>query len=251
MRPAEEIERLVEHISFRASRALDDDLWANIARAGDSRTEELAPDHRNVRRFLMRMSTTRIAVAALICIGVGAITAVGVNIGKVYYWGKTADGTHHIFYSEGSRGGSDDGFTVMDANSVTDVDQTRRDLEEMKVLRQQGRKELLRIKETTIGPYRLKTHEHRYRLSDGRIQDMGEPADDMPMYSQQQWNEFSPRLEEFRRLRDAGPGENLGTYEETVEGRVFSFTREKYVLGDGTEAIWSVGTPKDGQSPQE
>jgi len=247
MRPAEEIERFVKHISFRASRAMDEDLWANIARAGDGRTEELAPDRRDIRRFIMRMSTKRIAIAALVCIGVGAITAVGVNIGRIYYRGLSADGTHHIFYSEGGPGTSGEGFTMMDANGVTDVEQTRRDLEEMNVLSQQGKKELLRVKETIIGAYRLKTHEHRYQLSDGRTMDMGEPADDMPVYSQEQWKEFSPQLEESRRLREAGPGEDLGTSEEAVEGRVFSFKRERYVLSDGTEIIWSVGTPKDGQ----
>lgn len=244
MKSAEEIERFVKHISFRAGRAMDEDLWANIARAGDGRTEELAPDRRDIRRFIMRISTTRITIAALIFIGAGAISAVGVNIGKIYYRGKSADGTHHIFYS---KDGQDDGFIQMDANGVTDVEQTRRDLEEMKILSQQSKKELLRVKETRIGAYRLTKHEHRYQLSDGRTKDMGEAADGMPVYSQEQWKEFGPRLEESRRLREAGPGEDLGTYEETVEGRVFSFKRERYVLSDGTEVIWSVGTPKDGQ----
>jgi hypothetical protein len=55
---------------------------------------------------------------------------------------------------------------------------------------------------------------------------------------------FGTQLDEFRQLKKAGPGEDLGTYEETVEGRVFSFKREKYLLSDGTEIIWSVGTPK-------
>ncbi len=118
---------------------------------------------------------------------------------------------------------------------------------EMKILSEQGKRELLRVKETIIGTYRLKTHEYRYRLSDGRTEDMGEAADDMPVYSQEQWKEFGPQLEELRRLKEAGPGEDLGTHEETVEGRVFFFKREKYILSDGTEAIWSVGTPKDGQ----
>ncbi len=195
----------------------------------------------------MRMSTTRIAIAALVCIGAVAISAVGVNIGKIHYWGKSDDGTHHIFYSEGGEGGLGEGFITMDANEVADVEQTQRDLEEMKILSQQDKRELLRVRETIIGAYRLKTHEYRYQLSDGRTEDMGEPADDMPVYSQEQWGEFSPQLEESRRLREAGPGEDLGTYEETVEGRVFSFKRERYVLSDGTEVIWSVGTPKDGQ----
>jgi hypothetical protein len=243
MRPAEEIERFVKHLSFRASRAMDEDLWANIARAGDGRTQESAPDRRDIRRFIMRMSSTRIAIAALVCIGVGAITAVGVTVGRIYYRGETADGTHHIFYTEGPSG---DGFTVMDANEVT-AEQAQADLEEMQSLSRQGKRELLRVKETIIGAYRLKTHEYRYQFSDGRTGEMGEPADDMPMYSQEQWRKFSPQLAESRRLREAGPGEDLGTHEETVEGRVFSFKRERYVLSDGTEVIWSVGTPKDGQ----
>jgi len=115
---------------------------------------------------------------------------------------------------------------------------------EMKILSEQGKKELLTVKETVIGTYRLKTHEYRYQLSDGQIKDMGEPADDMPVYSMEQWKEFSAQLEEFRRLKKAGPGEDLDIYEETVEGRVFSFKRERYFLSDGTEVIWSVGKPK-------
>jgi hypothetical protein len=120
---------------------------------------------------------------------------------------------------------------------------------EMKTLSKQGKRELLEVKETIIGTYRLKTHKYRYRLSDGRTEDMGEPADDMPVYTQEQWKEFGPQLEEFRRLQKAGPGEDLGTYEETVEGRVFSFKREKYFLSDGTEVIWTIGTPKQDQQP--
>jgi len=118
---------------------------------------------------------------------------------------------------------------------------------EMKTLSEQGKKELLKVKETKIGTYRLKTHTYRYQLSDGQIKDIGEPADDMPMYSMEQWKEFSPKLKEFRQIQEAGPGEDLDTYEETVEGRVFSFKREKYILSDGTEIIYSVGTPKDSQ----
>jgi len=242
MRPAEEIERFVKHISFRASRAMDEDLWANIARAGDGRTEVLAPDRRDIRRFIMRMSTTRIAIAALVCIGAGAITAVGVNIGRIYYWGKSADGTHHIFYSEDGQGALGEGFITMDANGVTDVEQTRRDLEEMKILSQQGKKELLRVEETVMnGTVEMRMHEYKYELPDGRTKDMREGV---------KWGggfDNKERWQEWRQLKEAGPGEDLGTYEETVEDRVFSFKRERYVLSDGTEIIWSVGTPKDGQ----
>ena len=192
----------------------------------------------------MKNPIIKYAAVIAIVLGLGAIAVVGVNIGKIYYYGQNDDGTRHIFYSEGGEGALSDGFITMDADGVTDVEQTRRDLEEMKVLSQQGKKELLRIKETRIGSYRLKTHEYRYQLSDGRTKDMGEPADDMPVYSQDQWQESSPQLDEVRQLQKAGPGEDLSTYEETIEGRVFTFKREKYILSDGTEAIWIVGTPK-------
>jgi hypothetical protein len=240
MKPADEIERLVRHISFKGSPETDTRLWADIARAGNPRRAmELAPDRKDIRRLIMRMSTTRIAIAALVCIGAGAITAVGVNIGRVYYRGTSDDGTHHIFYS---KDGQDDGFIRMDANGVTDVEQTRRDLEEMKILSQQGKKELLRVKETRMnGTVALRTHEYRYTLSDGRTKDMGECV---------AWGgglDDKKRSQEWWQLREAGPGEDLGTHEETVEDRVFSFKRERYVLSDGTEIIWSVGTPKDGQ----
>ncbi len=189
------------------------------------------------------IATRRIAIAALVLIGTGAITAVGVTVGKIYYWGPSDDGTHHVFYSKGPSG---EGFTSMDANGVT-AEQAQRDLEEMQNLSRQGKRQLLEVKETIIGACRLKTHTYRYQLSDGRTRDMGEPAKDMPVYSQDQWKEFSPRLKEFRRLQQVGPGQDLGTSEEAVEGRVLSIKRERYVLGDGTEVIWSVGTPKDGQ----
>jgi hypothetical protein len=47
--------------------------------------------------------------------------------------------------------------------------------------------------------------------------------------------------------RSAKSGQDLGTYEEEVKGRTFVFTRQRFVLGDGTELIWSRGEPKDNQ----
>ncbi len=188
----------------------------------------------------MRMSTKRVAIAALVCIGVGAISAVGVNIGRIYYWGKSEDGTHYFFRSEGGAGALGDGFISVDANEVTDMEQKRRDLEEMKILSQQGKKELLRVEETRLdGTVDVRVHEYRYVLSDGRTSDMREGM---------KWGggfDDEKRWQEWRRLKEAGPGEDLGTYEETVEGRVFSFKRARYVLRDGTEIVWSVGTPED------
>jgi hypothetical protein len=117
---------------------------------------------------------------------------------------------------------------------------------EMKILSEQGKKELLKVEETIVdGTGRMRVHVYRYRLSDGQIKDSREGA----AYEVDEAHRkiFGGQLDEFRQLKKAGPGEEPGIYEETVEGRVFSFKREKYFLSDGTEIIWSVGTPKDGQ----
>ena len=117
--------------------------------------------------------------------------------------------------------------------------------DEIKILRQQDKRELLKVEEILRnGAIAWKIHEYKYELSDGQTMDIREAGDGMPVYSQDQFKEFKPKLEEFRQLRKAGQGEDLGIEEKIVEGRVFSFKREKYLLSDGTEFIWSVGTPK-------
>jgi len=252
VRSTEKIKRLIRNLNLDVDTNSEADrrVLQDLLRAQEQ-SREIVPAFASakIRRLKMsaRVRSWKVAAVIAVVLGLGAISAVGVNIGRVYYRGKSADGTHHVFYSKGGEGALGDGFIMMDSNGVTDVEQTRRDLEEMKILSQQGKKELLRVKETIIGAYRLKTHEYRYRLSDGRTKDIGEAASGMPVYSAEQWKEFSPQLKESRQLRDAGPGEDLGTYEQTVEGRIFSFKRERYILGDGTEVIWSVGTPKDGR----
>ena len=131
------------------------------------------------------------------------------------------------------------GAITLDEDEVTDVEQTRRDLEEMKVLSQQGKKELLKVVETmTDGTLRLRTHLYKYELSDGRTMKKGEYAGGDFALDKAQWDELNS-------ISKAGPGEYFGTHEETVEGRVFSFKRERYSLSDGTEVIESVGTPKE------
>ncbi|MFB0554099.1 MAG: hypothetical protein ACETWQ_12400 [Phycisphaerae bacterium] len=187
--------------------------------------------------MFVRKRAWKVAAVLAVLIGVGAIAVVGVNISKIYYYGKTDDGAH-IFIS-------DDLETVVTTDEVTDVEQKVRDLEEIALLRQQDKRELLKVEEILRdGTIAWKVHEYKYELSDGRTSDMREGGDGMPVYSQDQFKEFKPKLEEFRQLKKAGQGEDLGTYEQTIKGRVFSFKREKYSLSDGTEFIWSVGTPK-------
>jgi hypothetical protein len=242
MKPAEEIERFVKHLSFRASRAMDEDLWANIARAGDGRTEELAPDRRDIRRFIMRISTTRIAIAALICVAIGAGAVVAVNVGQYFYLGRD-DGGHRFI--------SDDGQSVvtMDDADVPDVEQARNDLQEMKLLSEQGKREVIRAIEITVnGRSEPRLLVYKYQLADGRTREMGEvaPGEAAPEHGHA-YILTDAQNKEMIRLKEAGPGEDLGTYEEEIMDRMFEFKQQRYVLSDRTEVIWSVGTPQDGQ----
>ena len=192
--------------------------------------------HEEIERrktMFVRKRAWKVAAVLAILISIGAVSVVAVSVGRYYYFGKNDDGAH-IFHSE-------DWETVvtLDDNQVTDVEQTRQDLEEIEVLRQQDKRELLKVEITmTDGTLEMRVHVYKYQLSDGRIIDMreGVPGGAYAL--------GEARAQEWRQLRKAGPGEDLGTYEETVEGRVFSFKREKYFLSDGTEVIWSVGTPK-------
>ena len=68
-----------------------------------------------------RVRSWKYAAVLAAVIGLGAISVVGVNIGRYYYKGQNDAGAH-IFYSE-------DWETVVTMDEVTDVEQTRKDLE--------------------------------------------------------------------------------------------------------------------------
>ena len=242
MRPAEDIKRLIKKLNDKTSAQMDKRLLKDVLCAmEESRKNKSALFRPNIRSKIMKNQITKVAAVLAIVIAAGAISVVGVNIGKIYYKGKTHDGTH-IFYSEDGEGALGEGFITFDEDEVTDAEQTRRDLEEMKILSQQGKKELLRVEETIMdGTLEMRMHEYKYVLSDGRTIDMREGVELGGGFDDKE------RWQEWRQVKKAGPGEDLGTYEETVEGRVFSFKREKYFLSDGTEIIWSVGNPKDSQ----
>ena len=196
-----------------------------------------SPGPLTTRRIIMssRNRIWKVAAILAIVIGLGTISVVGVNIGRYYYFGTNDDGAH-IFHSE-------DWETVVTLgdNQVTDVEQTREDLEEIEGLRQQDKRELLKVEILmTDGSLEMKVHVYKYKLSDGRIIDMREGVEG-------EYALGEARFQEWRQLRKAGPGEDLGTYKETVEGRVFSFKRERYFLSDGTEVVFSVGQPQKGQ----
>jgi hypothetical protein len=235
--------KLVENIVklIRDSHVLDINTSAEMDRRilhdalkvqKECKKAKLAENRPDIWRTIMKNPITKSAAVIAVVLGVGAIAVVGVNVGRYYYLGQNDKGLH-VFVSE-------DGQSVdtLGPDEVTDIEQTRRDLEEIESLRQQDKRELLKVEETTTdGTLQMRVHVYKYELSDGRTIDNREGAGGDFALNKAQW-------EEYFQVRKAGPGEDLGTHEETVEGHAFSFKQERYVLSDGTEIIWSVGRPK-------
>lgn len=261
MKPAEEIKQIVKKMSFRAGPETNERLWADLAKARELH-EDAQPvaDRENTRRWSMRHRISRLAVAALI--GVGGITAavVGVNVGQYYFEGKQADGTYRFHSEQAWVSG-----TVRDANGVEqplitkrmtvatvgpdspdgtlNVEQTRKDLEEIDRLRQQDIRRVKAVIDTEAGGGFHRSLLYEYTVSSGRTFCVGEGDPD-----QEDQTHLTPaQWDELHQLRRAGKGQEAGTEEKQVKGRLFSFQRQRFVLGDGTEVIRSEGTPKDSQ----
>jgi hypothetical protein len=198
---------------------------------------KLAGTQPDIWRKIMKSSITKSAAVIAVVIGVGAIAVVGVNIGKYFYMGKD-DGGHHFISTDGQS------IVTMDDNDVTDVEQTRNDLQEMNLLSEQGKRELVRIIEIRAnGRLERRLFVYKYQLPDGRTREMGDPAPE----NSGQWSLTDAQHKEAMQLKKAGPGEDLGTYTDEVMGRMFEFKRQQYVISDGTKVVWSVGEPADDQ----
>jgi hypothetical protein len=226
---------LSEIISSETPRT-DFEAWKrNHPQAVQMLTSRAKPDTERppvIRRIIMNSHWIKLAAAAVIVIVAGAV--VGINIRQYFYMGRD-DGGHHFI--------SDDGQNVvtMDDAEAMDVEQARNDLQEMKLLSDQGKRELVRVIEIRAnGHLERKLFSYKYRLSDGRTREMGEAATE----NAGQWTLTDAQHEEMGQLKETGPGENLGTYEEQIMDRTFEFKRQRYVLSDGTELIWSIGEPK-------
>jgi hypothetical protein len=138
VRSTEKIKKLIRNLNLDVytNSEADQSVLSELLQAQEkSHKTEPAFASPTIRRKTMFAGKRTWKVAALVAavIGVGAISVVGVSIGRYYYKGKTDAGVH-IFHSE-------DWETVvtLDDKQVTDVEQTRQDLEEIEGLRQQGK----------------------------------------------------------------------------------------------------------------
>jgi len=186
--------------------------------------------------MFVRKRAWKVAAVLAVVIGLGAIAVVGVNIGKYIYVGKDDAGVH-IFRSEDAKS-----VVTLDDDEVTDVEQTRNDLQEIEILRQQDKRQLIRVNELFVnGKLDTRVFVYQYQLSDGRTMDMGEGDELNWLLDKKQREEW------LQRKKDAVSGEDFGVAEKEFKGCMFVFKRQRFVLSDGTEVIFSRGTPKDDQ----
>ena len=80
---------------------------------------------------------------------------------------------------------------------------------------------------------------YRATLSDGTAvtHAKGEPVVGKTRLTEADWREL-------RDLARTDAGEDLGTYNEEIRGKVFTFARKRYILSDGTEVIRAQGIPR-------
>lgn len=238
MRSKKAVEKAIRtKLNHALDRPLRDQLLARALREQEqSQKKEPALHGPVIRRTIMRTPITRVAAIVLICIGIGVVTAVAVNAVHYYYLGKDDTGHHRLDSTDGQS------MVTMDDVAGMDPEQAQRDIEEMKALSEQGRRELVKAVRIDVnGQIERRMLVYRYRLADGRTKEIGDVLPD----DTARGTLTGPQHQELTRLREAGPGQDLGTYAEDILGRTFALTRQRYVLGDGTEVIWSAGLPED------
>lgn len=186
------------------------------------------------------------AVITLICTGVAAAAVVGVKIYTYHYFGRNPYGAYTVV--------SEDGIDSMSfgEDHVDSPEQAVEYANEISLLKQQGDRELVRVIEIELNDQldsRLLSYE--YNLSDGRTRQMSESCPDADSdgpytLTGERRDEFFQLWNEQRRQEENGLELATTTTEERqVNGRLFSFKKWRFVLGDGTEAAWSIGRLKD------
>ena len=196
----------------------------------------------------MRISLTKMAIAALIGTGVVA-AAVGVNY--KYHFFKTDESGRQIVVTEDGRKSWT--FSPKTASTPQQAVETA---EEMDSLIQQGRKELVGAQETEVnGRLDHRLLQYRYTLSDGRTinQFEDDPEAGSGTLTNEQKEEVSRLLKEVMRerftLRSSGgnhmyvtdSGKEIPISERVVQGRTMIFTKYPVTLADGTQVAKSIG----------
>jgi len=248
-------EALSETIGSKKSRT-DFEQWKQkypeavemlTSRTSRASREVLGEIERSQTIYVRRRAWKVAAVFAVVIVTGAIATTVGLKVRKLYFRGREPDGTY-VFRTEPEKVDVGDGRTVtrtrmvkstVDPNKTIDVEQKIRDLEEIDLLRQQDARELVSVIEKEVnGKLSRRTFMFKYVLADGREIKDGDPDPDFKE------SMTEAQEEELISLLRADEYEKIGLEEKEFRGRMFSFERNRFVLSDGTEVIWSVGRPK-------
>ncbi len=174
------------------------------------------------------------AVIALICTGAVAATVVGIKIHKWRFVEKDPERGYLLL--------SEDGRIMTNvpdswADSPEHAIEVKKELD---LLKQQDDRELVSVVEKELNGRLISRYfGFKYILSDGREIKSGDRDPD-----------FKERLteaqnEELISLLRNDEFVTIGYEEKEFRGRMFTFERNRFVLSDGTEVIWSVGRPSE------
>lgn len=181
-------------------------------------------------------------VAAILAVVIGAGVVAAAVVGVKYHFVEKRPEQGYLVQSE-------DGRNMMNIteNHATSPEQAVAYAEEIALLKKQGDRELVGVSEIEVNGQHDSRHlSYKYNLSDGRTLTVGErdPDDNGPRTL------TSERREELRQLwheqlKQMHLQDLTTTEEKQVYGSVFSFTKWKFVLSDGTEVVYSIGRLKD------
>jgi hypothetical protein len=174
------------------------------------------------------------AVIALICTGIAAATVVGVKIHKWRFLKKHPEAGYILVSEDGLKGATIPESWADNPEHAVEVK------EELDLLKQQGAGELVSVLEKEVnGKLISRTFISKYILADGReIKSSDRDPDFKESMTEAQ-------EEEIISLLRADEYVTIGFEEKEVRGRMFSFERNRFVLSDGTEVIWSHGRPSE------
>ncbi len=190
MKPPKAVERLIKETWFNAAETTDKTLRAGIARATSEGQAAPTPEPGQTRRRIMKMSVTRIAIAAIVC-GTALATAVGMKLYRYHYQGQDASGSHifrtdpeliHESTVEDPNGDTTHTVTTQQTTvsmrpedpENASVEQMQADLEEIDQLRQRDARRLIRTVDTETENDPIRVNVYEYTLSDGRTITMAE-----------------------------------------------------------------------------
>jgi hypothetical protein len=264
------VDAIRRKLDFIVEPPLRDQLLARaLEEQEQSWTTQPARSKPSPRRMIMRISTTRIAVAALIGAGVVTAAAVGVK----YHFVEKRPEQGYIVQSE-------DGRSMMNITEThaTSPEQAVETAEEIALLKQQGQRELVGAGEIEVnGQLDSRLFRWKYSLADGRTITVGErdPDDHAPgTLTLEQLKEAGRLLQQKSAealMQEAPAGSSIRfstsdgkvgvgtadgrqalqhqipTFERVLQGRTFTFKKYEFTLSDGTQVAWSIGTPKDNQ----